>query len=183
MFTMQIFNLPQVSSYATLLSIHKQLSWIGKNSQKYTELCIHKIYNNPCLRCKQKDPVAQRKTLKMKSIIIGSVILFWRSESDHIKTRCQTFPSTICSPLVVHLLAAGCTTSWHHRHKPLNKQLTRLCKTICSDGLWETFIVRPALLWHAHLKYQCSLLPLMFPQSIFFGPAVSSLGGQISSYG
>lgn len=58
-------------------------------------------------------------------------------------------------------------------HKPPSKQLTKLCKLTSSDGPWDNFFVGPAfwarkLLWHARLEYQCSLLPLMFPQSIFF---------------
>lgn len=91
----------------------------------------------------------------------------------------QNMLQTLQSNNTYHLLCSVCPftgRTTHYKlisHKPLSKQLTKLCKLISSDGPWETFILlsqpsKPCkLLWHARLEYQCSLLPLMFPQSIF----------------
>lgn len=145
------------------------------------------MYNNLCLRG-MEDFVGQREKKKKKDWLLDYDIISEIWESDHIKTCWQTFPPALHSFNTHHLLCSCCPfigTRMRCKlisHKPPNKRLTKLCKRISSEGLWETFSARPALLWHAQLEYQCSLLPLMFPQSIFvclFG--TSSQGGQISS--
>lgn len=77
---------------------------------------------------------ASRILQQGRAIHYWFAILFLRSESDHIKTCCQThhllFP---CCPFIGSRINYKLIS-----YEPLSKQMTALCKLKSSDGLLET---------------------------------------------